>query len=124
MASKDNDDFLRSTFRSVWSLELLLFLRSHRGRAWTPAALVEEMRGSELLVTQSLKALLAAGLIDLGPDGSATYLPATDALDRQVEGAAARYARSPDAVRRAIIAGAASGGDLAAFADAFRWRKD
>jgi hypothetical protein len=82
------------------------------------------MRGSELLVTQSLQALLAAGLIDLGPDGSATYRPATEKLDRQVEDISARYARSPDAVRRDIIIGATSGSDLAAFADAFRWRKD
>ena len=34
------------------------------------------------------------------------------------------YARRPDRVRRAIIAGASQGGDLAAFADAFKLRKE
>jgi hypothetical protein len=33
------------------------------------------------------------------------------------------YARSPDAVRRLIVVGTSSGG-IAAFADAFRLRKD
>jgi hypothetical protein len=37
--------------------------------------------------------------------------------------AEAYYGRSPDAVRRLIV-GAASGGSIAAFADAFRLRKD
>lgn len=123
MASNEINEFLRATFGSVWSLELLLFLRSHRDQAWTPGALVDAMRGSEVLVTQSLRALLAAGLIDIGPDGAAAYRPAAQALERQVDRTASAYARSPDAVRRAIVAGAA-GGDLAAFADAFRWRKD
>lgn len=123
MASSELDDFLRSTFRSIWSLELLLFLRSHRDRAWNPAALVDALRGSDLLVTQSLATLLAAGLIDVDRDGSALYRPATRQLEDRVEQAAAEYARSPDAVRRAIVAGAA-GVELAAFADAFRWRKD
>jgi hypothetical protein len=115
--------FIRSTFRSIWSLELLLFLRAHAERPWSEADLVKALHGSELLVARSLQALFAAGLIDLSDDGTASYNPATRDLDAQVDATAVEYARSPDAVRRAIIA-AAGGGDLAAFADAFRLRKD
>ena len=81
------------------------------------------LRGSDLLVARSLQALFAAGLIDLSSDGAASYRPATPDLGAHVEAVAIEYARSPDAVRRTIIA-AASGGDLAAFADAFRLRRD
>lgn len=114
--------FIRSTFRSIWSLELLLFLRSRADRVWAPGELVAALRGSELLVARSLDVLLAAGLIDISADGAASYAPATVELDRQVTTAADEYARSPDAVRRIIVSGAR--GDLAAFADAFRLRKD
>ncbi len=55
--------------------------------------------------------------------GGAAYSPASPDLAELVEDAAALYARSPDAVRRLIVAGRA-GGSIAAFADAFRFRKD
>ena len=115
--------FIRSTFRSVWSLELLLFLKAHRERSWSRAELIEVLRGSDLLVARSIDALLAAGLVDKSEDASTTYLVASADLERWVTAVEAEYARSPDAVRRIIISGAA-GGDLAAFADAFIWRID
>ena len=115
--------FVRATFRSVWSLELLLHLRSHRDRAWAPRELVAALRGSELLVARSLEALLAAGLIDMSADGDASYRPASPELEDWMAKVEAEYARRPDAVRRAIISGA-GGADLAAFADAFRLRRD
>lgn len=123
MTSKQElSGFIRSTFASVWSLELLLFLRAHRERAWPPAELVTALRGSELLVARSLQSLFAAGLVDLGDDGAVRYGAASPDLDRAMDAVAAEYARSPDAVRRTIISGA--GGDLSAFADAFRLRRD
>jgi hypothetical protein len=114
--------FIRATFRSVWALELLCFLRQNRSRALTHAEMVAELRGSDLVVTQSLATLAAAGLIFHEADGSARYAPAADELDRLVEQAEALYGRSPDAVRRMIVAAASPG--IAAFADAFRLRKD
>lgn len=116
-------NFIRSTFRSVWSLELLLFLKAHSDRGWSRAELIEALRGSDLLVARGTAALEAAGLIDVGADGLATYRTTSPDLDQWVARVEAEYARSPGAVRRTIIAGAA-GGDLAAFADAFRWRRD
>lgn len=114
--------FVRSTFRSIWSLELLLFLKQHRGRSFARAEMVGGLRASELIVSQSVDVLVAAGLVSADKDGSACYMPASTDLEALVDAAEATYARSPDAVRRQIIASA--NGGLAAFADAFRLRKD
>ena len=114
--------FIRATFRSVWALELLCFLRQHRDRALSHADMVAGLRGSDLVVTQSVGALAAAGLILIEADGSARYAPAANDLDDLVGEAEALYASSPDAVRRMIVAAANPG--ITAFADAFRLRKD
>lgn len=120
--SRDIESFIRATFRSVWTLELLRFLRQNRDRSLFHAEMVAGLRGSDLVVTQSLEALSAAGLILSEADGSARYHPASKSLDALVERAIALYATSPDAVRRMIVAAANPG--IAAFADAFRLRKD
>lgn len=116
-----NDEILRfiaSSFRSVWALELLLVLKSER-RAWSHQELVLTMRASELVVTEALAALEAAGLVSNESD-KAQFMPVGKEVTDLVDQAAALYARRPDAVRRAIV----SVGDPAAFADAFRLRKD
>jgi DNA-binding transcriptional ArsR family regulator len=114
--------FIRSTFRSVWALEMLCLLRKHADRDWAEAELVAALRASDLIVSQNLAALTAAGLVTVRSDGQVRYQPATPALDGLVLASEALYARSPDAVRRLIVASATS--DVAAFADAFRFRRD
>lgn len=114
--------FIRATFRSVWALELLCFLRQNRDRSLPHAEMVAGLRGSDLVVTQSVEALSAAGLVMAEADGSARYRPGSDDLDALVVQAEALYASSPDAVRRMIVAAANPG--ITAFADAFRLRKD
>jgi len=114
--------FIRSSFRSVWALELLLHLRREAGRAWTRAELVERLRASDLVVAGGLDSLLAAGLVLQNSDGTARYAPASPDLERLVDGAETLYAKKPDAVRRMIVAAASDG--AAAFADAFRLRRD
>ena len=124
MASKHElSQFIGSTFSSVWSLELLLFLKRHSDRTWRRPDLVDALRGSDLLVARSIDALLAAGLIDVDEHGGAQYRVANADLAAWVDAAEAEYSRSPDAVRRTIIRGA-SEGDLAAFANAFKWRTE
>ena len=122
----DGDDhgeaFIRSTFRSIWSLELLLFLSDNDDRAWSRDDLVSRLRGSDLIVSQSLDALVAAGLVSIDANGCARYCPASPDIGRAATDAKALYRRSPDRVRRLIIANASGG--LTAFADAFRLRKD
>lgn len=113
--------FIRSTFRSVWSLELLLHLKRNREAAWSREDLVRALRASELIVAQSLETLVAAGLVSVDQQEHAQYLPASVDLDRLMEGSEALYARSPDMVRRMIVASVNEG--LTAFADAFKLRK-
>ena len=114
--------FIRATFRSVWALELLSFLRRNRDRALTHAEMVAELRGSDLVVTQSVAGLAAAGLVLAEADGSARYAPASGDLDALAGQAEELYGSSPDAVRRLIVAAANPG--ITAFADSFRLRKD
>jgi hypothetical protein len=114
--------FIRSSFRSVWTLELLLHLKRGADREWTQAELVETLRASDLVVRGALDGLLAGGLVVQMAEGSTRYAPASPDLARLVDDAEALYAKRPDAVRRMIVAGASGG--AAAFADAFRLRKD
>jgi hypothetical protein len=122
MASEEEvANFIRSSFRSVWSLELLLLLKRD-ARAWPRAEIVAALRASELIVVQGLDALTAAGLTMVDEAGNAAYRPASPADATMVDQAESLYARSPDAVRRLIVGAFAN--PLTAFADAFRLRKD
>lgn len=112
--------FISSSVRSVWALELLLVLKGDR-RRWSRDELVATMRASDLVVARALDALEAAGLVSVEAD-VAEYLPVTEGVAQLVDEAATLYAKRPNAVRRAIIS--ASAGEAAAFADAFRLRKD
>lgn len=123
MASEEDvSAFVRTTFGSIWSLETLLLLRSDRERWWTRDEIVTALRASDLVVNQSLERLCIAGLVMIEEGGTAHYQPVDPGLDELVEGAQQIYARSPDAVRRTIVAAANPG--ITAFADSFRLKKD
>lgn len=118
-----NDEILRfiaSSFRSVWALELLLVLKSEQ-RCWSSDELVSTMRASDLVVTKGLDALEAAGLVS-NNENQALFMPVSSDVATLVDDAEELYAKRPDAVRRAIVS--ASAGDAAAFADAFKLRRD
>lgn len=116
------EEFVRATFRSVWALELLCMLRKDRDRSLSHREMVDALRASDYVVTQSLDNLTAMGLVSREKDGSARYRPPHGEADRLVELTEELYATSPNAVRR-IIASAANPG-LTAFANAFRLGKD
>ena len=120
--SSDQDllQFIASSFRSVWALELLLLLK-RENRPWGQGELVAAMRASDLVVSKAIASLLAAGLASSEEDG-VFYLPVSEEVAGLVERTETLYAARPDAVRRAIVS--ASVGGLTAFADAFRLRKD
>lgn len=123
MPPKDKlSDFIAASFRSVWALELLCLLRRNRDRTLSHEEMISGLRASQLVVTQGLETLSAAGLVVLEADGAARYGPASKALDNLVVATEEFYARSPDAVRRIIVSAANAG--LTAFADAFRLRRD
>lgn len=112
--------FISSSFPSVWALELLLLLKSER-RPWARDELIKSLRASELVVSQSLDSLVAGGLASVTEE-EAVYMPVSPAVAKLVEQAESVYASKPDKVRRTIVTSSASG--IAAFADAFRLRKD
>ena len=122
MTSSDQDllQFITSSFRSVWALELLLVLKRDP-RIWHRPELVSTMRASELVISNALDSLIAAGLASL-EGGGVRYMPVSQQVADQVERSVRLYAARPDAVRRAIVS--ASAGNLTAFADAFRLKKD
>ena len=114
-------EFIEATFPSVWALELLCFLRQNAGQSLTRAEMVAGLRGSELVITQSVEALVRAGLVTADASGAAGYAPASARLAALAAQAEARYAKSPDAVRRLIVSATNPG--LTAFVDAFRFRR-
>lgn len=115
-------DFIRGAFPSVWTLELLVLLKSEPGRAWTRQELVDKLRGSDPIVVQGVAALLAGGLVASEEGGAVRYAPASPDIERLVEEAARQYAKRPDAVRRIIVFAGQTG--LQAFSDAFKLRGD
>jgi hypothetical protein len=121
-ASETVTSFIRASFRSVWALELLLHLKRTRDRVWSAEELVDVLRGSALIVSQSLEGLMRAGLVSIDADACARYQPANSDLNQLVEAAQDLYARKPDTVRRIIVSSANP--SLANFADAFRLWKD
>lgn len=121
-SKQDVASFIGAAFQSVWALELLVLLRQNRERGLGHAEMVTGLRASDLVVTQSVEALSAAGLVAVEEGGAARYKPASKHVERLVDATVAEYARSPDAVRRIIVAAANPG--ITAFADAFRLRKD
>lgn len=114
--------FIRSSFGSIWSLELLLVLRARPDHRWTHEELIRTLRASEQVLTRSMADLIAAALVSMEEQGRAHYAPASPALDDTVAAVAELYASRPGTVRRLIV-GAASD-PIINFADAFRFRKD
>jgi hypothetical protein len=120
-APEDLQRFIAASFRSVWSLELLLLLKREPG-FHERSELVEKLRGSELVVVQGLEGLLAAGLVVIDGAGRAQFMPASADLMRSIERAEELYIRKPDAVRRLIVGAGTRG--LDAFSNAFVLRRD
>lgn len=121
MVENDVLEFLRSTFRSIWSLELLFLLADDPTRCWSNPEMVSALRASELAVNQALDNLNAAGLLVPEPGGRFRYSPPSGEVHALVISARSLYAHSPDAVRRTIIRSQAD--HLLNFADAFKFRK-
>jgi len=115
-------NFIASAFRSVWAIELAQILHREPDREFYHDELIEILRGSDHVIRQSVASLVAAGLV-LTEEGQRVRL---HSLDRDTEKLLAAsidlYRRSPDKVRRLIVAQSLPG--ATAFADAFRLRKD
>jgi hypothetical protein len=110
--------FLRTHIRSVWALELMLFLARDRGRTWHPNELVREMRSSSVAVSEALRNLQGAGLTAPDADNRYRYSPVSPEVDALARGVEQIYSARPTAVVKAIVA--APDDKLRIFADAFK----
>lgn len=119
---QDLHSFIRATFRSVWAIELLCHVRDRREQLLQTDEIVAALRASRLVVERGLADLSAAGLTTVDETGQVRYEPVSADLDALAGAAQAFYARSPDALRRMIVAAANPG--VTAFADAFKLRRD
>jgi len=114
--------FVRGSVKSVWSVELLLFMRRRADCAWSVAELVRELRGSDFVVTESLRTLQWAGLVAPEADERYRYAPASPEFERLTAQLEEVYRARPIAVAKAILSTPSE--RLQTFADAFRLRKE
>jgi hypothetical protein len=115
------ESFIGSSFRSIWSLDLVQFLNARPGSSYSKEELIAALRASDSVISQSIASLAAVGLVLVDQDRIRLHI--ADARSKElIESAIQLYAKSPDKVRRLIISAASPG--ITAFADAFRLRKD
>ena len=112
--------FIRAAVRSVWALELLLAMRRSPDRRWTVDALVQELRGSTMVVREALDGFVSAGLVT-SDGGGFSYAPASPVLAEFAETLEQTYRERPVWVVNAI---ASRRDKLQSFADAFRLKDD
>lgn len=122
MISEPALQFVRRSIKSVWTLDLMVLMRRHRERAWTPDALAVELRGNRALVQEALSNLVLAGLLVAEPDGSYRYQPAKAELETVAAEIERHYIERPLALIKAIAS--APNEKIQSFADAFRFKKD
>lgn len=113
---------IRSSIKSAWALELLLFMRRHAARAWTVPELTAELRSSPALVAGILVTLTRTGLTKEEAEGLYRYAPETPALDDTVRQLDEINAERPLALIKEIIS--APNDKLTSFVDAFKLRRD
>jgi hypothetical protein len=115
-------DFLRASFRSVWTLELALFLWREPRRDWRAHELVRDMRSSEFVVREGLATLIRAGLVGEVEAGLYRFLPTKPSFEEYMAELEVLYKERPVSLIEAIFS--APDERLRTFADAFKLRRD
>lgn len=119
---RDIEQFINDSFASIWDLELLSVILNDADKSHTAEELVERMRASDQVVNQGIESLVAAGMSAIDSEGRLHFRPVNAEVDKCARKAVDFYARFPGRARRLMIARQSPG--LAAFADAFRLRRD
>jgi hypothetical protein len=114
-------DFIRASFPSIWSLEIMLHLKKSPRVAFSREELITRLRASDAVVSNSIASLLAGGFVCEEADKRFRYCPASSRTHEMAAATEALYQERPHAVRRVIVEGSAN---LSAFADAFKLWSD
>jgi DNA-binding IclR family transcriptional regulator len=116
------ESFIGNSFRSVWALDVLQYLADNSESSFTSEELITALRVSDAVISQSVENLSAVGLAMVDGQGRIALHEGNAEQARRVRAAIDFYRKSPDKVRRLIVAQASPG--ATAFADAFKLRKD
>ena len=117
----DTLEFIRTFFKSVWALELLLLMRREGSRVWSVGELIHELRASELVVKGILPEFVAKGIVAETGGGMFQYHPAGAAIEQLINRVAAAYADNRIGVMDQIFS--TPNENIVTFADAFRFKK-
>jgi hypothetical protein len=113
--------FVAASIRSVWALELLLFLKRNSTNVWGRDSLIRELRSSSAVISEALTSLEAAGLVAQGNGMDYRFCPASPALDQIASDLERLYAAKPLSVVNAIVASPTV--RLRMFSDAFKLKE-
>lgn len=113
---EDVVQFVTTSLRTVWALELLMLLRGAPDQIWTPAGLTAELRANLSMVDEMLRRLEGLGLAGREGEGW-RYRPAQADLDDLCARTEQAYRQKPFAMISLIYRNA---GPLQDLADAFR----
>ena len=119
MLDPDLINFVRHSLRSVWALEVLLFIRRHSPEPVGYGTIVRELRATPALVRRIVEQLVAEHLVV--PEGaeSVRFRASTTSLERMCDLVDAASRDRPIALRDAIIGNPDA--KLKNFSDAFRF---
>jgi len=115
----DLESFVRDSFKSVWSVEVLLLLKAAPQRGWTARDIDAELRASPTAVSAALGDLTRAGLVAAASAEAWRYAPAEPRLADLAERLAEAFRQSPVSLINLIAKPAQSAQWLA---DAFKFR--
>lgn len=117
--NRELSGLVRQHIRSVWTLELLLLMRSRPDYGWSAPELVQELRASAHLVANNLQGLEQAGLVLAEGEARYRYAPANEVLAALVNAVEAAYRERPVAIINLI---SAPEDRMQALADAFKFK--
>ncbi len=103
MTDHDVLSFVAASIRSVWALELLLFLKRNPDKSWDAQGLIRELRSSSAVISDALSSLGASGLVIQDNGVKYRYGAASAALDQIVAELDRLYAAKPLSVINAIV---------------------
>ena len=118
--------FILAYIGSLEHIELLLFLRSHAERAWTPADAAQGMRSSPDSVASRMAHFATNGILEIsspnGVEPAYRYNPNSPDLVAAIDEVAKAYAERRVSVINLIFSKPLE--RIQVFADAFRLKKD